>query len=205
MTGIAGDDHSAVAIAAKVLARKEAETPDVPDGSGAAAAVDCAKRLRVVFNHRQPVRRSQIHQAAHVDGLTEQVHRDRRPACVAVICAATAFEVETVRFRDRHRRGLAMRRRAAPPTPWPGTCSPARSLRRLARCRARAAPGSARRCPTPRPRRVPTPRYAAISRSSAFVFGPRMKCPSSRTDGSPRRRQPEWCGIERRDRPVEWS
>ena len=70
------DDHAAVAVAAEVLARVEAEKQPATPATAAARALPVgADGLGAVFDQRQPVLLADRSQARHVRALPEQVDR----------------------------------------------------------------------------------------------------------------------------------
>ena len=79
--GIVRRDHAAVAGAAEVFRREEAEAAHRAEHSRLTAAIGAADRLRRVFNDRQAIPHRRSPQGVHVGALAEQVdwHDGPRP------------------------------------------------------------------------------------------------------------------------------
>src|SRR5215471_4819078 len=71
----AGEEHSAIAGAAEIFRRVEAQTADRADRAGAPAAIVGADRLRGVFNYRNTMLCRRLHERLHVHTLPIQMHR----------------------------------------------------------------------------------------------------------------------------------
>ena len=190
---VVGRQHAAVAVAAEVLGRIEAEAADVAERAGAATAILRADRLAGVFDHRQsrasaPCASSGVHVGAlavQMDGNDRLgLRRDeRRPAARRRGCTSP----------DRCRRTPASRRAASRPRPWRRTCSWGRSLRRRGRCRTPSAPAATRRCPRRRRWRASRRRTSPSVASSSTHSGPSTNLPE-RADRAPAR--PEYRLVE---------
>ena len=73
-----GRDQAAVARAAEILARVEAEAAGQADAAGHGAWRARAEGLRAILDHDQPAPRCDLHDRVHLRRAPEEVHRDDR-------------------------------------------------------------------------------------------------------------------------------
>ena len=71
--GVVGRHHAAVAVAAQVLRREEAEAAHISQRARPTAFVFGADRLRGIFDNHEGADRSQVQQRIHICHLSEQM------------------------------------------------------------------------------------------------------------------------------------